>query len=121
MAIAGGSSNLTNVTVASNSATGGDGGKVPGNNKWKWWYSDGAGGYGLGGGIYVDGGSVTVTQCTVKQNTAAGVTYLSPVWARAAAFTSRLARWSCWTAQQCPTPITTTPRPPVQTSTDRTR
>src|SRR5262249_38746613 len=72
--VAGGTASLSNVTVSSNTAQGGDGSDagffydfdrravpVPGGN----------GGNGLGGGLYAAGGTVSLHGTTVQQNTAA--------------------------------------------------
>jgi hypothetical protein len=55
--VAGGTATLTNVTVSSNSAQGGDGSQ---------------GGFACGGGLYVAGGTVTLTNAAVSSNAAQG-------------------------------------------------
>jgi hypothetical protein len=73
--VAGGTASLSNVTLYSNTAQGGDGGKggsgypVEGH---KGGAPGGDGGTGLGGGLYVAAGSVTLSSTTVDQNTAQG-------------------------------------------------
>jgi hypothetical protein len=67
----GGTANLTNVTLSGNTAQGGNGSSQPfdlGTGS-----PFGAGGNGLGGGIYVgDGGSLTMHLCSLSSNSAIG-------------------------------------------------
>jgi hypothetical protein len=75
VAIAGGTANLNNVTLVSNTAQGGNGGKGASGNSPKSRYGggpDGIGGNGLGGGVYVGGGSVILVGASVNHNTANG-------------------------------------------------
>jgi hypothetical protein len=75
--VAGGTANLTNVTLSGNTAQGGNGSNdrvavinLRGGYPYR---GPGAGGDGLGGGIYVgDGGSLTMHLCSVSGNTATG-------------------------------------------------
>jgi hypothetical protein len=73
--VAGGTATLNNVTLYSNTAQGGDGGNggpaVTSDRHIKG-FRGGNGGNGLGGGLYVAGGTVALTTTTVKLNTALG-------------------------------------------------
>jgi hypothetical protein len=81
--VAGGTTNLTNVTLYANTARGGQGGpgaaKTTANcdcsTRFAYTVSatdGGAGGNGLGGGLYVAGGTATLSGDTVSSNTAQG-------------------------------------------------
>jgi hypothetical protein len=75
MYISGGTATLTRVTVSSNTARGGDGGRggcEAGGSGTLRDTPGGAGGNGLGGGLYVAGGTIDVHNDTVSANTAAG-------------------------------------------------
>jgi hypothetical protein len=71
--VAGGTVTLTSSTLTSNTARGGDGGNgsnSPGGSGFIGY--GGVGGAGLGGGLYVAGGTVTLTNDTVSSNSAQG-------------------------------------------------
>jgi hypothetical protein len=73
--VAGGTASLTNVTLSNNTAQGGKGGPagtitIPRTGTHH--VGPGPGGNGLGGGMYVAGGSVTLRQCSVTGNSALG-------------------------------------------------
>jgi parallel beta-helix repeat protein len=78
--VSGGTASLTNVTLYSNTARGGDGangGTVDLCGRTgcsKFHVGGGSGGDGLGGGMYVAGGTVSVDNTTVDQNSAVGGT-----------------------------------------------
>jgi hypothetical protein len=75
MYISGGTVTLTGVTVSSNTARGGDGGRGACEAAGSGTLRDtpgGAGGNGLGGGLYVAGGTIDLHNDTVSANTAAG-------------------------------------------------
>jgi hypothetical protein len=72
--VSGGTASLTKVTLYSNTAQGGDGGS----GGWLYvkgrriGYAGGNGGNGLGGGMYVAGGTVNLHNTTVDHNSAVG-------------------------------------------------
>jgi hypothetical protein len=72
--ISGGAATLTSVTVSSNTARGGDGGtgRCTSGSFVGYGTAGGNGGNGLGGGLYVAGGSIDLHNLTVTGNTAAG-------------------------------------------------
>jgi hypothetical protein len=77
VSVAGGTANLTNVTLSGNTAQGGNGSNlrvtIPNIRGGPTSRGPGAGGAGQGGGIYVgDGGSLTMHLCSLSGNTATG-------------------------------------------------
>jgi hypothetical protein len=73
--VSGGTASLTNVTIYSNTAQGGDGangGTICSWDKGCYKVPRGNGGDGFGGGMYVAGGSVSLHNTTVDKNTAKG-------------------------------------------------